>query len=148
MLARLAIQPPIGPIARKRVTTVTLDRLAISVIAMLMMSGPMSMKLKYSAKRRAKLRGRSTRQTKLKLLSTFCAIESAASSRIPTLTVPSTEPLTLSTKPMTLLVISGARSPSGSRNCNSSGSRSRCTPRPLSSAKLNPRNGTIESIVV
>ena len=33
--------------------------------------GPTIMTLKYSVKRRAKLRGRSTRQTKLKLVSTF-----------------------------------------------------------------------------
>ena len=86
------------PISRSRLIAVVLASVAMKPIATLMINGPTSRKLKYSLNRRAKLLGRSTRQTKLKLLSTFCAIDNAVNSKITMAMLASAEPLTLSTK--------------------------------------------------
>jgi len=99
-------------------------------------------------KRRAKLRGRSTRQTKLKLLSTFCAIDSPENSRITMATLASAEPLTLSTNPRMRSVTSAPRGPSGAKKLNSSGSSSRWKPSAFSTENANASSGTIASIVV
>ena len=60
-------------------------------IARLMSAGPTTMMPRYSLKRRTQLRGRSTRHTKLKLVSTFWAIDSALTSNKTTLTLASVE---------------------------------------------------------
>ncbi len=44
---------------------------AVMPMAKVITTGPTNITLRYSLKRRPKLRGRSTRQTKLKLSSTF-----------------------------------------------------------------------------
>ena len=48
---------------------------AMSPKAATMRAGPTTMTLRYSLNRRPKLRGCSTRHTKLKLSSTFCTID-------------------------------------------------------------------------
>ena len=107
--------PPSTPISRRRVIAAVLESVAVKPITTLMITGPTSRKARYSLNRRAKLRGRSTRQTKLKLLSTFCAIINSENSSSATPMLPSSEPLTLSTKPMICAVSSSARGPSGAR---------------------------------
>ncbi len=107
------------------------------------------MTLRYSLNRRARLRGRSTRQTKLKLLSTFCAIDNAVYSRSATLMLASAEPLTLSTKPTTWPESSAARGPSGARKpCSNRLEIAVEAQAPSMTANTNASSGTIASIVV
>ena len=52
-----------------------LPRVAVKPNAATVRIGPTIMRLRYSLTRRAQLRGRSTRQTKLRLSSTFWMVE-------------------------------------------------------------------------
>ena len=68
------------------------------------MAGPISITTRYSLTRRARLRGRSTCQTKLSDASIFWIIEMTVNSRNAKPTVPRIVPCTFSTKPMMFLV--------------------------------------------
>ena len=107
---------PNGSICDIRCTNSWLVTEAIRPIATTIITGPSTITLRYSLMRLPKLRGCSTRQTKLKLSSIFWTIEMTVYSRIARPIEPSTPPWMLSTNSMMRVVISGARSPSGARN--------------------------------
>ncbi len=119
------IKLPSGSTRCRYSTKDVLATVAVIPIAIIMIMGPTSNTLRYSLKRRPKLRGLSTRQTKLKLSSNFCAIDNAEYSKSPRPTPASVEPLMLSTKPMIFSVSSSARGPSGMRKLSSRGSMRR-----------------------
>ncbi len=103
---------------------------------------------RYSLKRRARLRGRSTCQRWLNESSTFCTTEITVQSSTARPTEPSTPPCRWSTKPITRAVSSGPRLPSGRKNSAISGSNSRWKPKALTIEKQNASSGTIDSSVV
>ncbi len=112
-------------------------------------NGPMTSSVRYSATRRAKLRGCSTRHRKLKLSSTFLIVPSKVQASNANPRVPTTPLLTRSANCMTFEVSSSAAwPPTGRKNSKTIGCRSRCAPNIFRMAKLNASSGISDSRVV
>ena len=103
----------------------------------------------YSARRRAKLRGCSTCQRKLKLSSTFLMVPMSVQASSARPREPTTPLLTRPANCSTRVVSSCAAAvPSGRKNSSTIGSRSRRAPKIFSTAKLKASSGMSDSSVV